>query len=885
MICAQPFPPASPEGLLRSHLEAIHPGVTYGPTVFRPGADRTELAIDLLRTGSAIYPAHPLGGRELVSEREATTDRATILAWWAKWPWAQPMEVKLTGAARAAAKRNGTSDTRDVILESQRHEALRHLARRLQREGLTEEAIEAVLLDSNRKRCRPPLPDEEARGIARAASSQPAEHGARRRQGLYVEENGCILQVKKARGGEEYREELANFSARIVEQVVYDDGQEERREFHIDGKHADGAEFPRAKVPAEKFAGMAWPISMWGSSAVISAGNGANSYLRAAIQELSLGGGAVRRVYRHSGWRNLGGLWYYLHAGGAIGENGSLPGVEVSLEDRLSHLRLPDPPERRSDELQKAIGASLGLLEISQRPVVGAVVLGGVFRALLAEVAPATTAIWLEGPTGAFKSQLAALAQAHFGTEYTSDTLPANWGSTANAIERLCFVAKDAVLVVDDFAPTGSGADIAKLHAQAERLIRALGNQAGRVRMNADGTLRSTYVSRGFVISTGEDVPRGQSLKARLVIISLERGEIESAQLARFQQAARVGTFALATSAFARWLAPRIEGLRTQLRERVVVLREKASRDARMHRRTPDAIANIMAAWEVYLQFAQDDGGLSADDAQAMNARVWKALLGTMQDQSEMTSLEDPCVRFIELLRGAMNAGRCHVTDSNGKPPHNPHAWGWAASPRSTLDPGLPTTEAWLPRGHHVGFLPSDRGGMIFLLPEAAYLAAQEFAKGQGEALSVMPRTLWKRLRETGRLLMVDEKRGNRFAVRRKIEGHAYDVLVMDAHDFGGMSAKIHQAKLAGWLVEDQDDEAPAPPADPAETVLDVLDDLLRKAGKDGEAARSDVLTMAADRGVDDHQIISAALDQLVKTHQITEPRVGVYARKKVKWS
>jgi hypothetical protein len=97
-------------------------------------------------------------------------------------------------------------------------------------------------------------------------------------------------------------------------------------------------------------------------------------------------------------------------------------------------------------------------------------VLGAVYRAPLGEPSPIDFALHLAGPTGAFKTELAALAQAHFGAAFSGRRLPASWADTANMLEKKAFLAKDAVLVVDDFAPTGTTADVQRLHREADRL-------------------------------------------------------------------------------------------------------------------------------------------------------------------------------------------------------------------------------------------------------------------------------------------------------------------------------------------------------------------------------------------------------------------------------
>ncbi|MGH2688806.1 MAG: hypothetical protein ACRDKW_08370, partial [Actinomycetota bacterium] len=126
--------------------------------------------------------------------------------------------------------------------------------------------------------------------------------------------------------------------------------------------------------------------------------------------------------------------------------------------------------------------------------------------------------------------------------------LPGSWSSTANALEGLAFAAKDALLVVDDFAPSGSVTDTERAHREADRILRAQGSRSGRLRMRADGSLRTARPPRGLILSTGEDVPRGQSLRARMLVLELERGDVDWDALTRCQRAAADGALARSLS-------------------------------------------------------------------------------------------------------------------------------------------------------------------------------------------------------------------------------------------------------------------------------------------------------------------------------------------------
>jgi hypothetical protein len=72
---------------------------------------------------------------------------------------------------------NGQTDVA-LLIEGTRNSGLASLAGRLRRSGLSQPELEAALLEANRLRCRPPLPEKEVLAIARSIgrySPGPAE--------------------------------------------------------------------------------------------------------------------------------------------------------------------------------------------------------------------------------------------------------------------------------------------------------------------------------------------------------------------------------------------------------------------------------------------------------------------------------------------------------------------------------------------------------------------------------------------------------------------------------------------------------------------------------------------------------------------------------------
>jgi Domain of unknown function (DUF927) len=411
--------------------------------------------------------------------------------------------------------------------------------------------------------------------------------------------------------------------------VVEDDGAETRRLLEIEATLRQRTY--RLRVPAGQFASMTWPMEHLGAGAAVWPGFGIKDHARAAIQFLS-GDPPERRVYAHLGWREISNTWCYLHAGGAIGPVGPVEENAVLLPPELQRYRLPDPQRYRlpdpptGSDLAQVIRASLSLLEVAG-DLVTVPIYCGIWRATLGGC---DSGLHLVRHTGAGKTELAALALQHFGAGLDARHLPGSWLSTDNALETLAFVAKDALLVVDDFCPTGSQYDFQSMHPKADRLFRGQGNAAGRGRLRADGALRPTRPPLGMVLSTGEDVPRGQSLQARLMVVEVPQngvGALDWQKLTDCQGKAAAGCYAQAMAGFIRWLAPQYREVRQGLREEIAALRQQAYQSGQ-HRRTPDMVANLAVGLHYFLTFAQEVGAVGPGRGRRAVAAVLERLRG-----------------------------------------------------------------------------------------------------------------------------------------------------------------------------------------------------------------------------------------------------------------
>jgi len=217
-------------------------------------------------------------------------------------------------------------------------------------------------------------PDEHARALEGGATTSASP-----REGLRYESDGTnMLRREQLANGRSRCTAAANFQARIVRDIIVDDGAEQRREFGMEAEL--GGRRVAFVVSAAEFSRMGWVLSRLGPQAIIYPGQ--QQHARAAIQYLS---GAIpqERIFAHLGWRRHGGQWVYLHAGGALSADGPLGGLQVQLPAILQHFRLCPP--LGAGEVVRAVGASLQILSAAPDRI-SFPLLAGVYRAALGAV-------------------------------------------------------------------------------------------------------------------------------------------------------------------------------------------------------------------------------------------------------------------------------------------------------------------------------------------------------------------------------------------------------------------------------------------------------------------------------------------------------------------
>lgn len=528
---------------------------------------------------------------------------------------------------------------------------------------------------------------------------------------------------------------LANADIKITELVERDNGSGDvYREYTLAGKHANGYDLSQIAVPTTDFAGMNWVAEQW-PMVIVGAGRGVSDALREAIQHLS-GEVPRRKVYEHTGWRQIGEEWVYLTPTGALGLNNPDLTIEVDLtagrsESYLKLYGLPLQP----DGLNEAIIASLGFWNLTDYTIT-IPQFAATYLAPLGQFLPIDFGLWVHGKSGSFKSVIAALAQAHYGGWTGRDAkskLPANFISTANNILMNAFMVKDSILVIDDYAPGNTIREMRERDEVASRLLRSVGNRAARGRMKDGRRFQADFPPRCLAVVTAEDVPAGQSILARGIgvrVYTPPKGSEARRQIeARLHQAQTVDAhfYPHAMSAYILWIKRHWEHLANDLPAVAIENQKKFASNG--HARLNDAFGRLLTAIDTALYFFQDAGVVSDSQAHQRRAIAFDALQAVMHEHAGQIEALDPCTIFAETLREELDAETWYL-----------HPYKEDIAANHPPQPYAATKVGWIDDAY------------IYLLPKSINAIIEAYAK-RGVPFPVGRNTLYNRLQEKGWLL------------------------------------------------------------------------------------------------------------------------------------
>ncbi len=531
---------------------------------------------------------------------------------------------------------------------------------------------------------------------------------------------------------------LANFWAEITQETSYVDGKTQQKFLNIKGGNKD-EDFAEVTVAADKFQAMSWVTPEWGVRAVIQPGMGAKDSLRTAIQLESTSAKRIT-IYMHTGWTKIGKLWTYLHSKGGINKGGNDTSIQVHLPAELSNFAFSNP--KSDDSIKPHIRNSLAIMNIAPPTIVWPL-LGACYRSAMGK---ADFAIHLAGKTGTFKTELCSLIQSHFGVEMDARNCPGSWSSTANALEAQAFLLQHTIFVVDDFVPTGTSWQVRQLEKTADQLLRGQGNQAGRSRMRDNSTLQTTFYPRGIILSSGEDIPTGMSIRARMFMIEIAPNDVSLPKLSELQKARP--SFSIAMANFIKWLAMcNVKKMNHEAKKMAEQIRDENL--AIGHARTPSIIGDLCVGAFFFLKFANVYKAIDDDEFKFAYQLAKESIIDQATMQKQYLETADPVDQFISTLVSMLASRVCHCRTRDGGVPNNAQMLGFE---EKEIAGGMSDFKAG---GNLIGWVDDD-DDTLFLNADICYEMIKRHAKG---GLTITKQTMIRRLKDAGRIKRNDANR------------------------------------------------------------------------------------------------------------------------------
>jgi hypothetical protein len=196
------------------------------------------------------------------------------------------------------------------------------------------------------------------------------------------------------------------------------------------------------------------------------------------------------------------------------------------------------------------------------------------------------------------------------------------------------------------------------------------------------------------------------------------------------------------------------------------------------HPRQAEAVAELAAAWTLFLGFAVEQGVLSQDHATQSVQNVRDRLFGLLAAQAAIQTESDPAELFLDLMRSLLASKKAVLSATNGTAPPEDiaRACGWECV---TIQTRSGPDDVWQPPpgAARIGWVDA---AYVYLDPTAAHAAAGRLAREVQQVLGT-ERQIMSRLAETGRIVMDPPVSGTRrrFTRRVVIEKSRRQVLCM----------------------------------------------------------------------------------------------------------
>ncbi len=455
---------------------------------------------------------------------------------------------------------------------------------------------------------------------------------------------------------------IANHTPILQEQRTVDNGIELVEELVFDVRRA-GRMWGKIPVTLKEILSQT-PNIKFGAACRIFLGRGAKARYSEAMQ-IQCENAPHTIVYQHTGYSMIDGKRVFLNGDYSVTAEGLTDKYIVKLDGKLERYHFtneqhPGRYETLLKDLPKVAPKSkslifAGLAYSFLTPL----------NAMLQEIGfEPRFILYFVGKTGSRKSTIANLFLSFFGTFRETESAPISFKDTPNAAEMSMALLNSTMTLLDDRIPSTTKGVKDQMERMEQSVARAIGDRAGRARLNANSTLKAVYRPVCNLIVTAEEAYSnvGESAIARSISCDLKPGDVDLEALTEVQQKAYELNECMAE--YIQFVISNWDRLIEEIHPMFLELRTKAQTGG--HGRLAVAVAHLQIGIEIMCQWLESAHAINTEQGTAIRNQAWEIFLELSAEQNRRIYDEKPVKLFLNAVKELTDRGEIRFEELGG---------------------------------------------------------------------------------------------------------------------------------------------------------------------------------------------------------------------------
>lgn len=443
---------------------------------------------------------------------------------------------------------------------------------------------------------------------------------------------------------------VSNFTITIQEEIIMVNANSSKSFSKYKAKVTVGTNIFEDIIPGEEFDQFSW-VKRVSSGKAFLLGDSADYKLY--IQYLISSSKAKKTyLYDRSGWVPLYNKHYYVTSTGPIGMKGtSITTADGKTFDYESELI------GKEEVYRHILNLMMNMCMDSEKSIVLELFthLGVLTTPFEQAGFPPKFVMGLIGETNSRKTSM-AIAVTQLFNRNSSQSPELSFSSTIGGIETMLQTYSDAVLLVDDLMPANTARQQYDNINKLEFLVRAYGDRVSKKRMtdfNRTG-LQDSYPIRGTCLVTGEYAEGVTSSMTRMVIIYLDRKQVNNELLSFHQSNHKL----LPTHFydFLSYISGSYDDTIQYIRKRIPTLRLQA----RNYFNTPrfaESYSHLLTVSEIFLHYGLQRGFISTEEFNLYSQLFEEAIRKVIGNNDYDVAKKNIGVMFLIALKAYIDNG------------------------------------------------------------------------------------------------------------------------------------------------------------------------------------------------------------------------------------